>query len=71
MQVTSKISVVFPKLGWGINAGDTRELPEDKDARAIILAHPDIEEVKPKKENREVINDFSRTSKWQKLEERR
>lgn len=48
MEVTSRESVDFPKLDWGITAGETRELPEDKDAQAVILAHPDIREVKPK-----------------------
>lgn len=45
MLVTAKISVDFPDLGWGINAGEERELPEDKEAQARILAHPDIEQV--------------------------
>jgi hypothetical protein len=51
MQVTAKTSVDFPKLGWGINAGDVRELPEDKDAQAVILAEPTISEVQSKKTN--------------------
>lgn len=46
MQVISTKSVDFPKLGWGITAGDTRELPEDKDAQKIILAHPAISQVR-------------------------
>ncbi len=50
MQVTTKVSVDFPKLGWGINAGEVRDLPEDTDTQAQILAHPDISEVKPRKE---------------------
>jgi hypothetical protein len=52
MQVTATFSVDFPELNWGINAGEVRELPEDKDAQALILAHPDIKEVKPKKEGK-------------------
>lgn len=42
MKVTSKKSLSFPKLGWGITKGESRELPEDKDAQEQILAHPDI-----------------------------
>lgn len=52
MEVTSRESVDFPKLGWGITAGETRELPEDKRAQAVILAHPDIIEVMPKKDRK-------------------
>jgi hypothetical protein len=47
--VTSKKSISFPKFDWGITAGDTRELPEDKDAQKAILAHPSIS--KSKKED--------------------
>lgn len=50
MQVTSRTSVDFPKLKWGINAGEIRDLPDDKDAQAAILVTPGITEVKPKKE---------------------
>lgn len=49
-KVTSKSSVSFPKLNWGINAGTERELPKDKEACAVILAHPDISEVTETKE---------------------
>jgi hypothetical protein len=52
MQVTAKFSVDFPELNWGINAGEMRELPEDKEAASVILAHPDIVEVKLKKEGK-------------------
>jgi hypothetical protein len=48
MKVTSSKSIDFPSLGWGITAGDTRELPEDKDAQKAILAHPSISESKDK-----------------------
>lgn len=44
MKVTSKKSVHFPSLDWGISAGESRELPEDKDAQALILAHPAVEQ---------------------------
>ena len=46
MHVTAINSVDFPELHFGINAGEVRELPEDKDAQAVILAHPDIKKVK-------------------------
>lgn len=46
IKVTSTKSISFPKLNWGINAGSARELPDDKDAQSIILAHPAITEVK-------------------------
>ena len=42
MKVTSKKSIVFPKLGWAISAGDTKELPEGKEAQDRILAEADI-----------------------------
>ena len=45
MQVTSKKSISFPKLGWAISAGETKELPEGKEAQARILSEPDIVEV--------------------------
>jgi hypothetical protein len=46
MRVTSKKSISFVKLNWGITAGEIRELPEDKEAQKRILAEPEIEEVK-------------------------
>lgn len=46
--VTASKSVDFPKFNWGITAGDTRELPEDKKAQAVILAHPAISKSKKK-----------------------
>lgn len=42
MKVTSTKSVSFPKFDWGITAGEIRDLPEDKDAQDVILAHPAI-----------------------------
>ncbi len=44
--VTSKKTIDFPSLNWGITKGDKRELPKDKEAQKIILAHPVISEVK-------------------------
>jgi hypothetical protein len=53
MKVTSTKSISFPKLGWGISAGEVRELPEDKEAQARILAEPEISEVRePKAANK-------------------
>lgn len=49
--VTSDRSVEFPKLDFAISAGDTQELPADKDAQTKILAHRSIRELKPKKED--------------------
>ena len=46
MKVTSNRSVEFPKLGFAIAAGETRELPEDKEAQKIILAHRSISKAK-------------------------
>jgi hypothetical protein len=50
MKVTSDRSVEFPKLGWAISAGETKELPADKEAQAAILGHRSIKEVKGRKE---------------------
>lgn len=47
-KVTCKVSIDFPKFKWGINAGEVRELPEDKEAAAAILAAPEIVEIKSK-----------------------
>lgn len=56
MNVTSTKSVDFPKLDWGITAGAERELPESKATQKIILAHPAISEVKPKKGAKDTSN---------------
>lgn len=45
MKVTSKKSITFPKFKWGVNKGEVRELPADKEAAEAILAHPAISEV--------------------------
>lgn len=52
MKVTSKKSISFPTLGWGISAGEEKELPEDKEAQERILAESDIEVVESKSESR-------------------
>jgi hypothetical protein len=58
MKVTSEKSVSFPKLGWGISAGEERETPvfegkdgakKTKEAEERILAEPGIKEVKNNK----------------------
>jgi hypothetical protein len=49
MEVTANRSVEFPKLGWAISAGETRDLPEDKAAQKTILAHRSIKAVKEDK----------------------
>jgi hypothetical protein len=46
MQVTSSTSISFPKLGWGISAGETKELPKDKAAQERILAEDGVSVVK-------------------------
>ena len=46
MKVTSRKTIVFPKLNWGISKGATKELPKDKKAAEIILATSVISEVK-------------------------
>ena len=52
MKVTSTKDLSFPKLGFGIRAGEVKELPEDKEAQARILAEPEISEVKAPKETK-------------------
>lgn len=45
MKVTSNTSVEFPKLKWAISPGEEKDLPDDKQAQEIVLAHPDIAKV--------------------------
>lgn len=40
--VTSTQTIDFPSFGWGIHAGEERELPENADARKEILSNPHI-----------------------------
>ena len=51
MKVTSTRSIDFPKFDWGITAGETRDLPEDKNAQKVILAHHSISKVKGESAN--------------------
>lgn len=48
-KVKSIKTISFPKLNWGINAGEERELPEDKEAQTRILSEDGIEIVGEKK----------------------
>jgi len=41
-KVKSTKSISFPKLGWGISAGEVKELPEGKEAQERILKEPEI-----------------------------
>lgn len=50
MQVTSKKTITFPKLHWGINKGEKRDLPKDEKTRKTILEHPAISKVGEEKE---------------------
>lgn len=45
MKVTSTKSISFPKLNWGITAGEIKELPEDKEAQERILQEESIKKV--------------------------
>jgi len=55
MKVTATKNISFPKLGWAINAGDVKELPENKEAQKRILAESEIKLVEEKKEEK-IIN---------------
>lgn len=44
--VTSSKTLDFPELGWGIHAGDAKEMPESKEAQEIILGNPFISKLK-------------------------
>ena len=45
MKVTSNKTIHFPKLDWGIRAGEERDLPSAKKDQELILANPHIAEV--------------------------
>lgn len=52
MRVKSNTSISFPKLGWGISAGEEKDLPKDKSAQDRILSEHGIiqvEEIKKSK----------------------
>jgi len=42
MRVTSSKTIDFPSLGWGINAGEVADLPDDKEAQELILQNAHI-----------------------------
>lgn len=48
MQVTSTKSIRFPKINWGISAGETKDLPASKEAQDRILAESEIKIVDQK-----------------------
>lgn len=48
MKVTSTVSTTFPKLAWAISAGETKELPADKEAQERILSETSISVVDEK-----------------------
>ena len=52
-KVTSTKSIRFPKLDWGISAGETKELPEEKEAQERILQEVEITKVE---ENNNIKN---------------
>ena len=52
MKVSSTETIHFPSLNWGITAGETKELPADKEAQAVILSHPAITSVKDNKSDK-------------------
>lgn len=52
-KVISTKDVHFPKWDWGINEGEVRELPADKEAQKAILAHPAISELREAKSKKD------------------
>lgn len=46
VKVTSRATIDFPSIEWGIHAGETLELPVDEAAQKIILASEFITIVK-------------------------
>lgn len=46
LKVTSTVTIDFPSLDWGINAGATRELPVDEATQKIILSDERITIIK-------------------------
>jgi len=40
--VTSKKTIDFPSIGWGIHEGEERELPVEVESQKIILANQNI-----------------------------
>jgi hypothetical protein len=46
MKITSNKTIDFPKLGFSIEKGETKDAPEDKKAQEVILSNCHITEVK-------------------------
>ena len=44
MKVTSNYTIDFPTLGWSIQAGEVKDLPESKEAQEAILENTYIRE---------------------------
>jgi hypothetical protein len=55
MKVIATKSVHFPTLNWGINAGQERDLPEDKASQDFILAHNAISKVAAPNSRKETV----------------
>ena len=45
MKVTSRKTINFPKFGFGLKAGEEKELPENKEAQEAILENHYITKV--------------------------
>lgn len=50
MKVTSKKNISFPKLNWGINKGEEKELPNDENKQKKILKNKKIIKINNKLE---------------------
>lgn len=46
MKITSSMTIDFPKLGFSIEKGEIKDLPDDKKAQEIILSNSYVSEVK-------------------------
>lgn len=46
VRVTATHDIDFPSIGWGINAGEERTLPQDPKAAALILSNTSIRIIK-------------------------
>lgn len=57
MKVTSTKSISFPKLNWGLTAGEERELPEGKEAQDRILQESEVSVVEPITKKTNVVTD--------------
>lgn len=46
MKITSRKNISFPKIGFAIKRGETKEAPKDKKAQEVVLSSRFISEVK-------------------------